>query len=100
MIENDAGGAATAPVNSSIHMSGKLSPDRHAKPKKGRKPTSQSGCTDSFILRCISSDEVRAGLSGEAGRTPEISFRCIDNAPGPVSPAEYHTRNHRSDEEQ
>ncbi len=37
-----------APVKSKVHKTGRLSPDKHAKPKNGRKPTSQSGCADKF----------------------------------------------------
>ena len=42
-------GIETTPEKNNAHKIGRLKPDRHAKAKNGRNPTSHSGCADNFI---------------------------------------------------
>src|SRR5574343_509270 len=41
---NGASGGGRLPLNISAHAMGKTMPDKQARAKKGRKPTSQNGC--------------------------------------------------------
>src|SRR3989338_8043613 len=47
---NEAAGDGMTPEKTNTQRSGRLNPDKQANMKNGRKPTSQSGYADSFIL--------------------------------------------------